>query len=297
MKRSTNVLIQIFALVINVLNAATSFIPPGGKPWIGLGIVLAQGIVAIIAHNYNPNGTPANASYTPDKSASGTIDFNAPLKAVSLILIPLCLVGLVGCGKPKVTNTVAPVDPLHEIARTSAELSASLVQLNKIKTDLHNDKLISDATDHKINLALLKVAPRVKDFNAKAKTYTSFDLTSKAVLAKLFRDISDELQTITPSDLAINNPQRQAEAQAILSSITLALQSLAAYFDIGAINGSNPIVASADSAGTDEQRDTGRVAGQSNRSTWRKLRPRNYRAGRSLARLREQTDRRPVFAI
>lgn len=295
MKRSTNVLIQIFALVVHVLNAATAFVPSGGKPWIGLSVVLAQGIVAIIAHNYNPNGTPANASYSADEMRK-QLGF-APLKAVSLILIPLCLVGLVGCGKPKVTTTVAPVDPIHEIARASSELSASLKQLNKIKTGLHQDKLISDATDHKINLVLLKAAPRVKDFNAKAKSYTSFDLTSKAVLAKLFRDISDELQTITPADLAIKNPQRQAEAQAILSSITLALQSLAAYFDIGAINGSNPIVASNDRAGTDEQRNAGRVAGQSNRNTWRNLRPRNYRVGRSLARLREQNDRRPVCAI
>lgn len=63
MKFSHNIIIQILALIAQLLNALTAIVPEDKKIYIGLGLVLVQGIAGILAHQSNPDGTPATTAY------------------------------------------------------------------------------------------------------------------------------------------------------------------------------------------------------------------------------------------
>src|SRR5215472_11553011 len=73
MKRSTNVIIQILALMVQILNYATGIVAENARPWIGLSILLIQGIAAVIASNYNPDGTPASVAYKKSDPQAGSV--------------------------------------------------------------------------------------------------------------------------------------------------------------------------------------------------------------------------------
>lgn len=62
MKLSTNVILQFIGLAIQGGNQVATFIPDKDKIYVTAGVSILQGIVAIISHFSNPNGTPTPAS-------------------------------------------------------------------------------------------------------------------------------------------------------------------------------------------------------------------------------------------
>lgn len=63
MKFSVNVLIQMFALAAQGLNATVELLPGRGKFWAMVGLSAVQGVTAVLAHFANPDGTPAQVAY------------------------------------------------------------------------------------------------------------------------------------------------------------------------------------------------------------------------------------------
>jgi len=58
-----NILLQVVGTLGQSVNLFTSLVPDKYKGFVMLGFTLAQGTVAIIAHQYNPDGTPASVAY------------------------------------------------------------------------------------------------------------------------------------------------------------------------------------------------------------------------------------------
>lgn len=67
MPRWLNILLQVVALVGQGFNLFGHFVPPKYIPAIAGGIGAAQAAVGVLAHQYNPDGTPAVVSYMPKR--------------------------------------------------------------------------------------------------------------------------------------------------------------------------------------------------------------------------------------
>jgi hypothetical protein len=106
MTRNANILIQILALMVNALQYATNIAPEKAKPWIALGILLVQGIVAIVAHSYNPDGTPASEKYDPNAAKPG--QFGGIGRAVVLGVLCASMITMQAC-TPKQLETFKAV--------------------------------------------------------------------------------------------------------------------------------------------------------------------------------------------
>lgn len=65
MKRFWNILFQVGAVGTQLLNLYVPFIPPKYVGMITGILTTAQGTAAVVAHNYNPDGTPAEVPYSP----------------------------------------------------------------------------------------------------------------------------------------------------------------------------------------------------------------------------------------
>ena len=63
MKFSSNIAIQMLALVAQGLNATMELLPGRGQFWAMVGLSAVQGLTAVLAHFANPDGTPAKAPY------------------------------------------------------------------------------------------------------------------------------------------------------------------------------------------------------------------------------------------
>jgi hypothetical protein len=63
MRLSVNSLIQILAMVGQYGNQVSDFLPAKGKFWAAVGIAAVQGIVGVLAHFKNPDGTSAAEAY------------------------------------------------------------------------------------------------------------------------------------------------------------------------------------------------------------------------------------------
>ena len=67
MKRFTNILIQSTASAAQVINIFTPVLSDKNKIYATGILSIAQGVTAIIAHNSNPDGTPASVGYVKGK--------------------------------------------------------------------------------------------------------------------------------------------------------------------------------------------------------------------------------------
>jgi len=65
MKRSWNTIFQIIAASSQALNLYAPIIPPRYALWATAILSAAQGTAAVIAHSFNPDGTPATQKYVP----------------------------------------------------------------------------------------------------------------------------------------------------------------------------------------------------------------------------------------
>ena len=63
MKRWWNVAFQVAATAGQLAQVYSPFIPPPYAGMVQAGVTVLQATVAIIAHNFNPDGTPALAPY------------------------------------------------------------------------------------------------------------------------------------------------------------------------------------------------------------------------------------------
>ena len=58
MKFSFNLLVQVLSIAVQVGNELTSVLPPKYHAAFALGVGALQGVVGLLAHFSNPNGTP-----------------------------------------------------------------------------------------------------------------------------------------------------------------------------------------------------------------------------------------------
>lgn len=65
MKISFNVLFQIAALIVQLGNIASQYLPLKYQAIVMLAVGIAQSFVAFRAHYFNPDGTPAEKPYDP----------------------------------------------------------------------------------------------------------------------------------------------------------------------------------------------------------------------------------------
>ena len=65
MKRFTNILLQIVGTATSAYTVFGGFVPPKYQGQLVTGVSLAQGIAALVAHHYNPDGTNAKTAYVP----------------------------------------------------------------------------------------------------------------------------------------------------------------------------------------------------------------------------------------
>jgi hypothetical protein len=62
-KLSTHVWFQIANLAALAFGQLADTVPERARPYVALGQLVASGIAGIIAHNSNPDGTPASQEY------------------------------------------------------------------------------------------------------------------------------------------------------------------------------------------------------------------------------------------
>lgn len=65
MKRWWNIVLQVAATTGQLAQLYHPFIPPQYAIPIQLGVSVLQGTVGVIAHNFNPDGTPAVLPFVP----------------------------------------------------------------------------------------------------------------------------------------------------------------------------------------------------------------------------------------
>lgn len=65
MLRWFNILVQGVASLGQVANIVSGFVPPKYQVLIATVLGAFQAVVAVISHNYNPDGTPATTPYVP----------------------------------------------------------------------------------------------------------------------------------------------------------------------------------------------------------------------------------------
>ncbi len=65
MPRWINILLQISTLLTGAGNNFTQIVPDQYKSTVNVMLMMFSGIVAIIAHNYNPDGTKASTAPLP----------------------------------------------------------------------------------------------------------------------------------------------------------------------------------------------------------------------------------------
>ena len=59
MKVSLNTTAQILAMCLQMLNQVSDIVPQDFKVWVMLVVSILQGVIGVIAHYSNPDGTPA----------------------------------------------------------------------------------------------------------------------------------------------------------------------------------------------------------------------------------------------
>lgn len=63
MKISVNSILQILMLAGQGANAVADVLPEGGKLWVAVALSIIQGVVGVLAHFHNPDGTTAKVAY------------------------------------------------------------------------------------------------------------------------------------------------------------------------------------------------------------------------------------------
>lgn len=65
MPRWFNILVQAVGTAGSAWTLFGGYVPPKVGGWVVTGLTAAQAVVGIIAHQYNPDGTPATNAYVP----------------------------------------------------------------------------------------------------------------------------------------------------------------------------------------------------------------------------------------
>ncbi len=65
MKVSVNAVVQILGTALQGLNTVMDLLPARGKFWAYVAVSAIQGVVGILAHFSNPDGSPSTVPYTP----------------------------------------------------------------------------------------------------------------------------------------------------------------------------------------------------------------------------------------
>lgn len=71
LKRRYTIYTAVIMLVVNVLNQYGDTFPVGVQTYIPIGSTVLVGVVGILAHNFNPDGTPAVRPHLPPRRKDG----------------------------------------------------------------------------------------------------------------------------------------------------------------------------------------------------------------------------------
>jgi hypothetical protein len=63
MPLSVNYVIQILGVILQVINQTSDTLPPKGKFWATVIMAVIQGVIGVLAHFSNPDGTPSSVPY------------------------------------------------------------------------------------------------------------------------------------------------------------------------------------------------------------------------------------------
>jgi hypothetical protein len=67
MKFSVNSTIQLLALIAQGINAVSDLLPPRGKFYAAVALAAVQGVVGVLAHFSNPDGTHATQPWVREE--------------------------------------------------------------------------------------------------------------------------------------------------------------------------------------------------------------------------------------
>lgn len=59
MNLSVNVILQLLMVIAQAINATMDLLPPRGRFYAMVALSAIQGLIAVLAHFVNPDGTPA----------------------------------------------------------------------------------------------------------------------------------------------------------------------------------------------------------------------------------------------
>lgn len=117
---------------------------------------------------------------------------------------------------------------LQTAAKASDDIAVSITLAISVKTNLEKQGLLSSAEVLRIDKALLALNKADQTFVAKARTYTSFDASSKKDLAKLFVDITTGIAALQSSVASLTNQQAATAFASIVAALTVASGTLQA---------------------------------------------------------------------
>ena len=75
MKLNVNVILQILALILQGLNQVSGIVPDGYKFAVAVGISVVQGIIAVLAHFSNTDGTKEVLGLTPEQTEQANLAY------------------------------------------------------------------------------------------------------------------------------------------------------------------------------------------------------------------------------
>jgi len=70
MKWSVNTVLQLLATIAQGINAVGELVPEGYHLWVAVALSAIQGVVGVLAHFRNPDGTNVKAPYIPPAKTS-----------------------------------------------------------------------------------------------------------------------------------------------------------------------------------------------------------------------------------
>ena len=209
MKQSTNYIIQFLALIAQGANLFANIWPAPAQRYVALGVFLLQGASAIIAHNYNPDGTTARAAYVPGKSTSQVSQM-----LLLTFLLTLSLVSF-GCGKQDVARGLRIGAGFVEVA------------LDVFSTEQQNGGLIEEdcadcPTVNDQGQQLKAIINQVADFViAHADDFSSAD---KDALLALIDDGLVRTRSLAASGQLFTNPKKRDKFVKVISLVEAALK-------------------------------------------------------------------------
>jgi hypothetical protein len=215
MNLKVTAVIQALAAILHYLNLAGEIAPEKYKPLVAGLILIAQGLNAVFAHFWNPDGTKAIEAWMPNKPKGPGFPPGAGM-------IALVCVALIVQGCPQ-----KQTDPLYEIARASHRIANAIDKARSGIRELKARNLIDTEEALAVSRVLRDLTVAADDATKRAREYVFFDTHSKAAIVKLIGDLRDFIATrVADGSVRIRNPAAQARWTQLIGVIATTAQAI-----------------------------------------------------------------------